>query len=195
MKPATLKKLYLLLFLQTILTLLFLFRFSLRTLIPLDFHFYVHILILILLVISIYAAVNYSKSLEREWVKPFLGMGLIVANISILVFVCNINNREDEINKFFSENENKLNNLVGYLENKEDYINDGFTENDIGVKLVYSSINDEYQFHLFNIIGYGYRIVYKENTENNYVPASPFGSPTHKWFKIKDHWYYYSYAD
>lgn len=193
MKLPRIKPIFLLLVLNITLVLLFWYRFPLRFFIPSQFHVGVEISMLILFSIMVYLAVKVASKISIEWLKPFVVLGLITINIAILLFISSLNNREDEVKSFFKENEQKLTNLVNHYQKNGD--DNKFTqlEKELNIRNTQSSI-EGYHLEMHRFVGYGYRLLYSLE-EKEIKPKSPGGSPTHKWFRINKHWYYYSYWD
>lgn len=193
MKSNKLNQIYPLLGINLLLVLFFWHRFFLRLFIPNKFHFGVEILILILISIMVYLAVKVASKLSTEWLKPFVMLGLITINIAILLFISSLNNREDEVKSFFEKNEQKLTNLVSHYQKNGDDNKFSQLEKELNIHFTHSS-TEGYHFSMFRFGGYGYRLFYSLE-EKEIKPKSPGGSPTHKWFRINEHWYYYSYWD
>lgn len=193
MKLPQVKPIFLLLLLNITFVLLFWYRFPLRIFIPSQFHFGVEISIVILLSIMVYLAVKVASKLSIEWLKPFVVLGLITINIAILLLISSLNNRKNEVKRFFEKNEQKLTNLVSHYQKYGDDNKFSLLEKELNIRYTRSS-TEGYHLEMHRFLGYGYRLLYSLE-EKEIKPKSPGGSPTHKWFRINKHWYYYSYWD
>ncbi|MGE0560445.1 MAG: hypothetical protein AB7O47_01385 [Flavobacteriales bacterium] len=141
----------------------------------------------------VYLAVKVASKLSTEWLKPFVMLGLITINIAILLFISSLNNREGEVKSFFEKNEQKLTNLVSHYQKNGDDNKFSQLEKELNIGYTQRSI-EGYHFSMYKFVGYGYRLLYSLE-KKEIKPKSPGGSPTHKWFRINEHWYYYSYWD
>ncbi|MCB0410144.1 MAG: hypothetical protein KDD29_07980 [Flavobacteriales bacterium] len=189
------KAIYLFILVNLSLLLLFWFRFSLRLLMHPNFHHFVHIFILVLLGYGCYLAGGVGGRMKTEWKRPMVTMGLIVIMLASIFYTSGITDREKEIKTFFRDNEQKLNELVIHYQ-KYGYDNElNKKENELNIELIYYR-KGGYHFKMYSLLGYGYRVLYQyQDRDEMKIPFSPGGSPTYRWYKLGNYWYYYSYWD
>jgi hypothetical protein len=180
----------------TILYILVIFGFSLRLKIPTNLQFIMPISIFILFIVFVLLTIwTVTKLTWPIKIKHYVGYAVIVFLIGNNIILDRVSfcNRKSETQNYLLTNETKIKNLIDYYKGNGEDIKFSVMLKEMNINYFWYNDN-EYHLGLYNFFGYGYRIIFTEKANLTY-PHSPGGSPTVQWFKIKDHWYYYSYWD
>lgn len=166
----------------------FYFQRSLSTEIQYLFPISIFILFHLFALLTILTIRKLNISIGKKIISIMI---FIVINTALLYSLSSIK-RESEIQVYFTEHEQRINNIIDYYEKngKDNEFSSMLREMNIRS---FSYVNDEYHIGLYSFLGYGYRIL--STKKENVMPLSPGGSPTKEWFEIRDNWYYYSYWD
>ncbi|MBU0489267.1 MAG: hypothetical protein KKA07_01745 [Bacteroidetes bacterium] len=177
--------------------LLSIFGFSLRLKIPTDSQFILSWTIFALFIVFVLLSIRTTikLTLSRK-AKPYVIIALIIFLVGNNIILDRVSfcNRENEVTNYLSQNESKLLNLIGHYQKSGTDKTFYDISRDMNLES-FSYINGEYHIGLYSFFGYGYRLLHTEKTDAIKNTKSPEGSPTVKWFKIKEHWYYYSFWD
>jgi hypothetical protein len=124
--------------------------------------------------------------------KNLLPFVFVCVNVFALYALSSVNRETEVANYIAAHEKNYLEIIKAYDVNHNNSFIDSAL-NHVNVCGLYEK-DDEYHFGLYAFSGYGYRILFTEKPDMK-KPSSIGGSPVMKWFKIKEHWYYYSYFD
>ncbi|OFX54301.1 MAG: hypothetical protein A2046_08490 [Bacteroidetes bacterium GWA2_30_7] len=160
------------------------------------------VIILFLIIFNIINIIIFEAKLKtKNWLKTILITVSLIGYIVILTKV-STNNRKEEMVMFLQKNEKSLNSIVQYINENNikegDVLNDELKNKVNNLNISYYEIRDSIVFlKMYKLLffTYGYGVAY---TEKDYVSTPRnyrFMVPYSDWFKIKDNWYYYEWAD
>lgn len=190
MKNSLLPKIFILFFCLTVLVY---FAFSIHRMLPFSVHFIYPVLVLISIgLFYYYLDLRLKNSTNFYLLNNILP---IVTVIPCILFLYKLSSchRLAEAQHYLSSHRQELLNIIHTEQEKKDKKAIDALLSKLNISTTIDS-REEYHFELYNFIGYGYRLMYTEKSMLT-APVSPGGSPTVNWYKLEDHWYYYSYFD
>lgn len=170
------------------------FAFQIRILIIQDLHFLTDLLFT--------TGLFWLIALFRKNLRPLVPnrearflVGVVSLSL-ILFFVYELSsfNRQQVATDYFYKHEKELDELASSMKkgySKEKLYELSFSKNIAG----FYSKKDKHAIRIYGFLGYGYGFLYSDSISNAQPHNSPWGSPIVYWYKMKDHWYYFSYLD
>ncbi len=177
-----------------LLILYVIFAFQIRTIFRAELIVFLDLIFICLFIFFAYSFRIYLRTVVSSVPMRF---GIIIFTIFLMIFILyrlSSFNRREAASNYFKKHENEFNEIVncsGSGCDKEQLKNLSVTKDVVNI---YKKKN-LHVIKLYGFIGYGYGYIYSDSLTIVQPANSPGGSPIVKWYKVKDHWYYYSFFD
>lgn len=170
------------------------FAFQIRIFISEDLHFLSDLLFL--------AGLYRLIALVRKSLRPvvpnrevrfFVGV-VLISLVVFFIYELSSFNRQQEASDYFNKHEKELNQLA--LSMKKGYSKERLYELPISNDVAgFFSKKDKHIIKLYEFVSYGYGYIYSDSISITKPHNSPGGSPVVDWYRMNNHWYYFSYFD